>query len=321
MNKAAVTTYTPLIHDLSRDYIRDLLNAGKQGQVAINPTETVLRTIVDLTMTVNYGKRLPKEPGVFEEVISVEEQVSLFRSVTGAAQDYIPLLRWNPINQKSARARATNARRLKYLNRFSDEHKQEMKDGTDKPCIQGNVLRDPDYKFTDIEMMSINMSMVSGGIDTLANTLIWTIGTLAQRPDVQAAAYDAIVEVYGTEDWDNVEHDNQVPYITALVRESLRFFTVLRMSLPRAAWRDIEYEGVFIPKGSTVFLNAWGCNRGMFPVFVIADANAVEDEGAFGPDVDEYRPERFLDESAPRLDHAAFGFGECFLAFEKHELI
>lgn len=228
----------------------------------MNPRDTVLRTIVDLTMTVNYGKRLPKEPGVFEEVIHVEEQVSLFRSVTGAAQDYIPLLRWNPVNKKSAHARATNTRRLKYLNRFSDEHKKDMKDGTDKPCIQGNVLRDPDYKFTDVEMMSINMSMVSGGIDTLANTLIWTIGTLAHRPDVQVAAYDAIVKVYGTEDWGDVEHENPVPYIMALIRESLRFFTVLRMSLPRAAWRDIEYKGLFIPKGSTVFLNSWGCNRG-----------------------------------------------------------
>ena len=262
MNKAAVSTYTPLIHDLSRDFVRDLLNEGRQGEAAMNPKDTVLRTIVDLTMTVNYGKRLPKEPGVFEEVIHVEEQVSLFRSVTGAAQDYIPLLRWNPINHKSAHARATNTRRLKYLNRFSDEHKKDMKDGTDKPCIQGNVLRDPDYKFTDVEMMSINMSMVSGGIDTLANTLIWTIGTLAQRPDVQVAAYDAIVNVYGTEDWGDVEHENPVPYIMALIRESLRFFTVLRMSLPRAAWRDIEYKGFFIPKGSTVFLNAWGCNRG-----------------------------------------------------------
>lgn len=263
MNKAAVATYGPLIHDLSRDFVRDLLNEGRQGEDAMNPKDTVLRTIVDLTMTVNYGKRLPKESGVFEEVIDVEEQVSLFRSVTGATQDYIPLLRWNPINQKSAHARATNTRRLKYLNRFSDEHKREIRDGTDKACIQGNVLRDPDHKFTDVELMSINMSMVSGGIDTLANTLIWTIGTLAQRPDVQATAYDAIIKVYGTADWGDVEDETQIPYITALVRESLRFFTVLRMSLPRAAWRDVEYKGLFIPKGSTVFLNAWGCNRGM----------------------------------------------------------
>ena len=36
----------------------------------------------------------------------------------------------------------------------------------------------------------------------------------------------------------------------------------------------------------------------------------MEDESAFGPDADEFRPDRFLDESTPRLDHAAFGFGE-----------
>ena len=106
------------------------------------------------------------------------------------------------------------------------------------------------------------MSMVSGGLDNLANTFIWSLGTLARRPDVQEAAYKAVVEVYGTSTWGHVEQENGVPYISALVKECLRYFSVLRLSLPRTAWRDIEYNGMFIPKGTTVYLNAWGCNRG-----------------------------------------------------------
>jgi 3-hydroxyphenylacetate 6-hydroxylase len=37
---------------------------------------------------------------------------------------------------------------------------------------------------------------------------------------------------------------------------------VLRLALPRASIRDIVYEGVTIPKGTVVFLNAWACNMG-----------------------------------------------------------
>jgi 3-hydroxyphenylacetate 6-hydroxylase len=263
MNRTAVASYTPLIEETSRDWISELLDRGRSGQVAVDPKPLILHTILDLTMTVNYGRRLPKEDGLFEELLYVEEQVSLFRSVVGAMQDYVPLLRWNPINLKSAHAKNTNTRRLAYLYRFSEEHKQEMKLGTDKPCIQGNVLRDPDHKFTEVELMSINMSMVSGGIDTLANTLIWTIGTLARRPDVQETAHQAIREVYGAENWGDVQEE-KVRYLSALVKESLRFFSVLRLSLPRNAIRDIEYKGMLIPQGTTVFLNAWGCNRGIY---------------------------------------------------------
>lgn len=126
----------------------------------------------------------------------------------------------------------------------------------------------------------------------MVNTISWSIATLALRKDVQDKAYAAICEVYGSGGWGDIEEENGVPYITALVKECLRSFCVLRLSLPRAAWKDITYEGMFIPKGTTVFLNAWGCNR---------------DESVFGPDVDVFRPERYLED--PNLPHAAYGFG------------
>lgn len=44
-----------------------------------------------------------------------------------------------------------------------------------------------------------------------------------------------------------------------------RFFTVLRLALPRTSIRDITYEGIVIPKGTVFFLNAWACNMGKVP--------------------------------------------------------
>ena len=133
---------------------------------------------------------------------------------------------------------------------------------------------------------------VSGGLDTMVNTLAWSIGTLALRPDIQETAYAALRSVHGSRTWGPIEDETSVPYINALVKECLRTFCVLRLSLPRAAWKDIHYGDIFIPKGTTVFLNAWGCNR---------------DESVYGPDADVFRPERFLED--PDLPHAAYGFG------------
>ena len=126
----------------------------------------------------------------------------------------------------------------------------------------------------------------------MVNTLAWSIGTFALRPDVQEKAYKSICEVYGAESWGPIEDEASVQYVNALVKECLRSFCVLRLSLPRAAWKDIQYGDIFIPKGTTVFLNAWGCNR---------------DESVYGPDADAFKPERFMED--PDLPHAAYGFG------------
>lgn len=45
-----------------------------------------------------------------------------------------------------------------------------------------------------------------------------------------------------------------------------RYFTVLRLGLPRLSTRDITYNGTVIPKGTTFFLNAWACNMGKLSV-------------------------------------------------------
>lgn len=43
-----------------------------------------------------------------------------------------------------------------------------------------------------------------------------------------------------------------------------RYYTVLRLALPRTSIKDIMYQGKRIPKGSVFFLNSWACNMGTY---------------------------------------------------------
>lgn len=43
---------------------------------------------------------------------------------------------------------------------------------------------------------------------------------------------------------------------------SYRYYTVLRLALPRTSIKDITYKGAVIPKGTVFFLNSWACNMG-----------------------------------------------------------
>lgn len=44
--------------------------------------------------------------------------------------------------------------------------------------------------------------------------------------------------------------------------KNFRYYTVLRLALPRVSIKDVTYEGVLLPKGTVFFLNAWACNMG-----------------------------------------------------------
>jgi len=82
-------------------------------------------------------------------------------------------------------------------------------------------------------------------------------------------------------------------------KQSFRYYTVLRLALPRATVKDITYEGKVIPAGTTVFLNAWACN--MDP--------AVWTDEKSPPEI--FRPERWLEHPDAPLFTYGMGYRMC----------
>lgn len=102
--------------------------------------------------------------------------------------------------------------------------------------------------------------MVSAGLDTVPANLIQGLAYLAtpHGEQLQEIAYKSLIETYGTppEAWNAVLKEEKVEFITALVKETLRYYTVIAMSLPRASIKPIEYQGVTIPAGTLFYMNA-----------------------------------------------------------------
>lgn len=290
LNRPSVQSYIPFLQLETADFIKDLYERGDHGSKAIDCMPMIQRLSLNLSLTLNWGDRIGSlDDHLFDEITECEEYISRFRSTTGNLQDYIPILRYSPINKNSAKAVEMRARRDVYLRRLNSELQNRIDNGTDRPCIQGNVLKDPEANLNEEELVSISLSMVSGGLDTITTTLAWAVALLSQRPDIQEKAWMEIQKVYGdnisganlfydivdVEIWTNPGEEARVPYITCFTKEVLRFFTVLRLALPRATQRDVKYEEMIIPKGSTVFLNAWACNM---------DPDVYEDPHSFSPE-------------------------------------
>lgn len=271
LNKPAIATYISHLDTETRDFVREGLEYGKAGTMAIDPMPMIQRLSLSLALTLNWGTRMgSRDDPLFHEITEVEEEISRFRSTTGNLQDYIPLLRFNPVNMSSKRAKEMRNRRDVYLTKLNRDLDDRMEKGIHKPCIQANIIADKDAQLNKEELTSISLTMLSGGLDTITTLVQWSVALLAQRPDVQETAIREIRKYYG-EDQPLCDpfDDQKCEYVVALVRECLRYYTVLRLALPRASVKDVTYEGKIIPAGSTIYLNAWACNMGAFPLCTV----------------------------------------------------
>lgn len=281
LNRAATQSYMPIIDLESNVSIKELLEDSKYGKVDVDPCAYFQRYALNTSLSLNYGIRIngDKDDELLHEIVDVERAVSNFRSTSNNWQDYIPLLRlWPSRNSEAAEFRI---RRDAYLTKLLDMLKQDIANGTDKPCITGNVLKDPDAKLNEAEIKSICLTMVSAGLDTVPGNLIMLIALLSSPTyaHIQRTAHAAILTTYPANNaWSACLDEETIPYITAIVKETLRWATVIPICLPRVSVKPIEYQGATIPTGTTFYMNAYAADY---------------DEGHFKEPM-RFMPERYL---------------------------
>jgi phenylacetate 2-hydroxylase len=146
LNRPAVQSYMPIIDLESNASIKELLVDGGNGKTDVDPNAYFQRFALNTSLTLNYGIRIDGsiDNELLREICHVERIVSNFRSTSNNWQDYIPLLRLWP--SRNNEAEEYRKRRDKYLTHLLDKLKENIANGTDKPCITGNILKDPEAK-------------------------------------------------------------------------------------------------------------------------------------------------------------------------------
>jgi phenylacetate 2-hydroxylase len=149
LNRPAVQSYMPILDLESTASIKELWQDSKAGERDLNPTLYFNRFALNTSLMLNYGFRIQGnvDDKLLNEIVHVERIVSNFRSTSNNWQDYVPLLRlWSVQNKE---AKEYRERRDAYLELLLGTLKKNIANGVDKPCITGNILRDPEAKLND----------------------------------------------------------------------------------------------------------------------------------------------------------------------------
>lgn len=134
----------------------------------------------------------------------------------------------------------------------------------------------------------------AGGVDTSLAIFRGFVFAMITNPLVQQRAQEEIDQVIGTNRLPTLEDRTQLPYVSALVKEALRWFTAIPLNIPHKADEEVTYRGYRIPKGSFLIVSHW---------WLLHDPEVYSDPFSF-------EPQRFL---APRNEpdpaNVAFGSG------------
>ncbi|MAD85379.1 MAG: hypothetical protein CL912_20660 [Deltaproteobacteria bacterium] len=125
---------------------------------------------------------------------------------------------------------------------------------------------------------SIFLTVRKAGSETTSSSLNSLILYLAANPMVQERAHAELDKVVGSSSSPTFEHENDLPYIRAMVKEILRIRPVTNIGTPHYTTADVIYRDFYIPKGTIVSIHQYAIHM---------DATRYEDPYAF-------KPERYL---------------------------
>ncbi|KAF8273305.1 cytochrome P450 [Lactarius quietus] len=180
---------------------------------------------------------------------------------------------------------------------------EDLASGIDRPSFGATVIQlRSKYHLTEREQAWLVGNMVSGGVETTSTSLLWWLLAMLAYPEVQARAQAELDEVVGRGRPPTFADVPSLPYIRAMVKETLRWSPIAPFGVPHASTTDDWYEGMLIPKGTICLQNMRVLNS---------------DPEVFGSNVAEFDPTRYLDGKGQvktlmesREDgHVSFGFG------------
>ncbi|XP_031827989.1 putative cytochrome P450 303a1 [Nomia melanderi] len=172
----------------------------------------------------------------------------------------------------------------KFLQEELDNHKNTFKPDSPRDLMDVylGVLKSENYSstFSESQLLAICVDLFMAGSETTSNTLAFFFLNIILYPSVQAKAHEEIDRVVGRDRFPTLEDRPNMPYMTAIVLESLRLFMGRTLNVPHRALRDTTILGYKIPKDTMLIVNFNGI---------------LMDESWGDPEV--FRPERFIDES------------------------
>ncbi|KAM1050122.1 hypothetical protein ACFX13_032645 [Malus domestica] len=213
-------------------------------------------------------------------------------NATFVLSDALPFLRWLDLGGHEKTMRKVAKEVDQVLQGWLEEHKQKKKRTVSNGVKGDEEERDfmdlmlsvlDDAKVTnsfeaDIINKATSLSLLLAGVDVTTGTLTWALSLLLNSPKTLKKVQEEIDQNIGRERAVKESDVDNLVYLQAVIKETLRLYPPGPTLLPHASNEDCVLAGYHIPANTRVLVNVWKIHR----------------DPKVWPDPNEFRPERFF---------------------------
>ncbi|XBI22811.1 hypothetical protein VPH35_063784 [Triticum aestivum] len=195
----------------------------------------------------------------------------------------VPWLRWvDVVTGLEKKTRRVFEEMDGLLERVIADHRQRRRAGaaTGEEGDFVDVMLDAEELDTG-SIKGIILDMLAAATDSTFTLLEWAMAELISHPHEMRKLQDEVRAAVGPAAGAVVteEHLPRLPYLKAVVKETLRLHPPTPLLLPRETLEDTRLLGYDVPAGTRVLIHAWAIGR---------------DPATWGSRAEEFAPERFL---------------------------
>lgn len=173
-----------------------------------------------------------------------------------------------------------NQRRLAFLRDAFLNERKNKKDG-DKIGVDYFLDAHLNGEISENSVLYLIQNMNVAAIETTLWSSEWGVAELVNSPRIQNKLREELDTILGKGVLITEPDVAKLPYLQAIVKEILRMHMVIPMLVPHMNLQATKLGGYDIPAGCRVLVNAWG----------------IANNPKYWHKPEEFRPERFLEES------------------------
>ncbi|KAK9468328.1 cytochrome P450 [Lipomyces arxii] len=179
------------------------------------------------------------------------------------------------------------------MQRVNDVYEKKV-EGKDRDILS-ILLKDTTHKWEVNDIENQMMTFLLAGHETTAGATAWATYLLAVRPEMQQRLRDEVRTAFpgGIDEIVNAEQIEALPYLNNVARECFRFNPPVPITV-REAIEDVYIEGVLVKKGTTVQISIALLNKS---------------KQLWGPDAEEFNPDRWNASTLPAYGYSTFIHG------------
>ncbi|CAO2824460.1 unnamed protein product [Amaranthus hypochondriacus] len=174
--------------------------------------------------------------------------------------DYFPILRCFDLQGVYKR---NSVYFNKMLDMFEEIINERLKTPNDpKDDVLTSLLKlVEDNELSVEEVKHLLVDLFAAGTETSSITFEWALTELLRNPEKIKMAQIEIDQVFGKDKIIQESELSKLPYIQAIVKETLRLHPPAPFLIPRNPENDVELCGYFVPKNAQVWVNVWSIGR------------------------------------------------------------